>query len=384
MNKCRAIWTLAGAAALLEASQPAAEAQQVFNADVVVKGSLCVGFDCPDGPAFGFDTEILRENNLRILFDDTSVAAGFPQNDWRIVLNDSAAGGASYFAVEDATALRQVFRVDAGAPSNALFVDSGGDVGIGTSIPVLDLHAVDGDTPGLRLEQNGSAGWSPQTWDIGANEANFFVRDVTNGSRLPLRLRPGAPTSSIDVSAGGDIGIGTPAPTAPLHIQRSGGTARILVEEKSTTQTARTLLQLVNNGRPQIVLANTGNGNEWEIGAGASLIIEYLGTPLTVLRLSKDGDLTIPGTITTGGSCSAGCDRVFSDGHERPSIERHAERMWAAGYLPAVGPTPEGGPMNLTDKLAGILNELEMAHVYIAELNARVAKLEEEMSLARK
>ena len=37
-------------------------------------------------------------------------------------------------------------------------------------------------------------------WDIAGNEANFFVRDVTGGSRLPLRIRPGAPTSSIDFS----------------------------------------------------------------------------------------------------------------------------------------------------------------------------------------
>ena len=35
------------------------------------------------------------------------------------------------------------------------------------------------------------------------------MRDVTGGSRLPFRIRPGAPTSSIDITADGNVGIGT-------------------------------------------------------------------------------------------------------------------------------------------------------------------------------
>ena len=83
---------------------------QTHIGNVTIDGSLCVGFDCTAGMAFGFDTIILKENNLRILFDDTSVAAAFPRNDWRLTANDSANGGGSYFAIEDATAGRQVFR----------------------------------------------------------------------------------------------------------------------------------------------------------------------------------------------------------------------------------------------------------------------------------
>jgi len=107
-----------------------------------------------------------------------------------------------------------VFEVDAGAPANALKVSSTGKVGFRTATPVLDLHMNTGDTPAVRFEQNSSGGFTAQTWDIGANEANFFVRDVTGGSRLPFRIRPGAPTSSIDISASGNVGIGT---AAPIH-----------------------------------------------------------------------------------------------------------------------------------------------------------------------
>src|ERR1700741_4534113 len=66
--------------------------------DPNVNGSLCVGFDCPPPGGLGFDTIVLRENNLRIFFDDTSVSAGFPANKWRITINDSRKGGAHFFS----------------------------------------------------------------------------------------------------------------------------------------------------------------------------------------------------------------------------------------------------------------------------------------------
>jgi hypothetical protein len=40
---------------------------------------------------------------------------------------------------------------------------------------------------------------------VAGNESNFFVRDATNGNTLPFRIRPGAPTSSIDVGADGNV-----------------------------------------------------------------------------------------------------------------------------------------------------------------------------------
>jgi hypothetical protein len=44
---------------------------------------------------------------------------------------------------------------------------------------------------------------------------------VTGGSRLPFRIRPGAPTSSVDISADGDVGVGTASPEAKLHVSGS-------------------------------------------------------------------------------------------------------------------------------------------------------------------
>ncbi|MEL7061874.1 MAG: hypothetical protein AAGN46_17745, partial [Acidobacteriota bacterium] len=60
--------------------------------DLIVDGSQCVGFDCVNGESFGFDTLRLKENNLRIAFDDTSTAGSYPRRDWQILANDSANG----------------------------------------------------------------------------------------------------------------------------------------------------------------------------------------------------------------------------------------------------------------------------------------------------
>src|SRR5258708_31476582 len=180
-----------------------AAADFVIADDLIVQGSACVGLDCVDGESFGFDTIRLKENNTRIKFDDTSTGTGFPNHDWQLTANDSASGGANKFSIEDITAATVPFTVTGSSPSNSIFVDSIGRVGFRTSTPVLDLHVNTSNTPAMRLEQNNSGGFTAQTWDIAGNEANFFVRDVTGGSRLPFRIRPGAPTSSIDISASG-------------------------------------------------------------------------------------------------------------------------------------------------------------------------------------
>jgi hypothetical protein len=194
-----------------------AAADQVIPDDLIIQGSACTGFDCVNNENFSFDTIRLKENNLRLHFEDTSVGT-FPTNDWRIIINDSASGGGSYFGVEDSTAVRIPFRIEAGAPANSLYLKNNGRVGLGTSLPAVSLHIADGNTPAVRLDQDGSEGWAPQRWDIAGNEANFFIRDVTNGSVLPFRIQPGTPENTLTLK-GGKVGIGTWSPTQELHVE---------------------------------------------------------------------------------------------------------------------------------------------------------------------
>ncbi|PYG27160.1 hypothetical protein [Pelagimonas varians] len=214
--------SLAAGLAVLGLSAVAAQADQVFLDDVIVDGSLCVGQDCVNGESFGFDTIRLKENNLRINFTDTSNSASFPTTDWTIQVNDSANGGNNKFAVQDIDSGLTPFQIRGGAPANSLFVASSGNVGFGTNSPVADLHVKSGNTPTLRLEQDGSSGFAAQTFDVASNETNFFIRDVSNGSTLPFRIEPGASTNALYIEDTDDVGFGTSAPEAPIHILRSG------------------------------------------------------------------------------------------------------------------------------------------------------------------
>jgi hypothetical protein len=178
----------------------AAQADELIADDLIVQASQCIGFKCTNDEVFGSNTLILKDDNTRIRFEDTSVGLGFAANKWQLTANDNVSGGGNFFAIDDVTLSRTLFKVTAGARANSLVVGSNSNVGIGKDNPALLLHMLRNDTPAIRLEQDNTSGFTAQTWDVAGNEANFFVRDTTNSSRLPFRIRPGAPTSSIDIA----------------------------------------------------------------------------------------------------------------------------------------------------------------------------------------
>jgi Chaperone of endosialidase len=279
---------------------PMAIPDQVIPDDLIVQGSLCVGFDCVNNESFGFDTIRLKENNTRIKFEDTSVGS-YPTNDWQLTANDSASGGLSKFSIEDITGAKVPFTVEAGATTNSIYIDSTGRVGLRTSTPVLDVHANTSNTPGIRLEQNNSGGFTAQTWDIAGNEANFFVRDVTGGSLLPFRIRPGAPTSSLDIAASGNVGIGSASPQKKLHVVASSATNGIGIGK--------------NNSTDLLVIGYDNTSNFGAIGSFAGgiqtvLALNPLGGNVGIGTTAPTDTLSVNGTASKpgGGSWS-----VFSD-----------------------------------------------------------------------
>ncbi|MCE8008759.1 hypothetical protein [Aestuariivita sp.] len=377
-----------GAAALLSttaltsAFTGAAQATQTINQDLVVVGSLCVGTDCTSGESFGFDTIRLKENNLRIRFQDTSVSASFPSNDWQIVANESGNGGANKFSIEDIDGGRIPFTIEAGAPLNALYVDDGGRIGMGTGAPLVEAHMLNGDSPTLRLEQDGSSGFQSQTWDVAGNETNFFVRDVTNGSALSFRIRTGAPAQSLFIDTDGDIGFGTQTPDAPLDVEDNAATTLALfqgsgvkvVDVKSNDNNpVQYRLQSDSDNRRLVALNASGTPQSQVILGNSEVKIAGINDSAELFAtFSAAGIVTNIGTCTTANPC----DGVFDpEIYEVPTIEEHAAKMWGNKYLPAVGPT-QNGPVNMNAKMTGMLNELEHAHIFIQQLNERIAVLE--------
>ena len=286
------------------------------NANGVIRNALCVGFDCPDLPTFSDSSYLMMENNNRIKFGDTSNSP-FPNNDWEIEANSNSSGGANYLGFNDCGTADNdggcaddlVFAVEAGARQSALYVESDGDIGIGTSNPVQDIHVITGNTPTLRLDQDGSSGFSPQSWDVAGNEAGFFIRDVTNGSTLPFRIIPGASSQSLVIASNDNVGIGAgTSPSASLHVKRTNGTAQLFVEEASGTETARTLFNLENNGVGYIRLTDTSpDGSGWTFQAeGPSFRFNKAGTGgAEIFVRSRNDGTSGQATLTVDGSVAA-------------------------------------------------------------------------------
>lgn len=157
--------------------------------NLIVVGYLCIGTTCVSGEIFDNDTLRRKHSILRIHCDDTSTSS-FPTNNWRIIANDPG-GSANSLAIEDATAGRIAFRVDAGAPDNARYVASNGGVTFRIAAPVDDLYVVDGSTPTLRLQQDGANGLTQQIRDIAGTEAIFHIQNATTGG-TPFRVLPRA------------------------------------------------------------------------------------------------------------------------------------------------------------------------------------------------
>jgi len=344
------------------------ETRQVIAQDLIVQGSLCVGFDCVNGESFGFDTLRLKENNTRIKFDDTSTSGSFPNNDWQLTANDSNNGGLNRFSIENTTVGRVPFTIEGPAPSNSLYVDDGGRVGFGTSTPVVQNHIVDGNTPTVRLEQDGSSGFTAQTFDIAANEANFFVRDVTNGSQLPFRIKPGADSDSLFIAANNNIGMGTDNPTSQLHVsnaQSSGGMTLKLTETGNSAGTG------------------PGANQDWELtirDADGGLGFNDPDTTGAEMFLTTDGNLTLKGTLTTATQTIP--DYVFEDSYVLRPLEEVSSFIDENGHLPGIPSAKEyaeRGGVNLSELQILLLEKVEELTLYTLQQQDTIKRLESEV-----
>jgi len=76
-------------------------------------------------------------------------------------------------------------------------------------------------------------------------------------------------------------------------------------------------------------------------------------------------------------------DYVFEPTYSLESIEDHAAFMWGNKHLPAVGErkVDEQGRevIEIGARLRALLEELEKAHIYIADLNGKVSERDEKL-----
>ncbi|MGH7339895.1 MAG: tail fiber domain-containing protein, partial [Candidatus Rokuibacteriota bacterium] len=179
-------------------------------------------------------------------------------------------------------------------------------------------HVVTGNTPAIRLEQDGSSGFTAQTWDIAGNVTNFFVRDVTGGSTLPFRIEPGTASNTLYLDSAERVGVGTTAPTDMLHVRSTTGVASALVEEASVTAAQRTLMTVRNNGQTRFVIHNTAAA----VPVAGGYFFAQFDNGRFVIRpsgggvgffMDENGNITAEGDLTVNGTFSNPSSRTLKE-----------------------------------------------------------------------
>lgn len=139
------------------------------------------------------------------------------------------------------------------------------------------------------------------------------MRDVTSGSRLPFRIRPGAPTSSLDISASGNVGVGTATPNLKLE-------ALGVVGLPATSGTAQTgIARFSQTGGVGVVDFGFGGAaglgwiqstNSSNLAANFGLLLNPNGGNVGIGTTAPTDTLSVNGTASKPGG---GTWAVFSD-----------------------------------------------------------------------
>ena len=324
-------------------------------------GLMCFGRNCTNSESNGSNTIKLKSTTPAILFEDVSTSS-LATRDWRLTASGSEIEetfqildlGQDWTTLSPATP----FTIVGGAPNRAFWLASDGHLGLGTSLPQADLHIMGSNLAKVRMET--SLG-GLRTWETGVSGAGYRVGDVTAGT-TPFVVEGNVPSNTLYLDATGNVGIGTSSPDAPFEVSDDNTFSffRITATDAPVNQSVDITFTQgpLTTGEMRYNIVD-GDGPE--------------------MRLNADGDMVLDGTLTTGGpTCDTGCDAVFDAEFPTLSITEHAELMWEKGHLPAVGATLPGQPMNVSEKMGAMLNELEHAHIYIAELEARDRQRAEE------
>jgi hypothetical protein len=119
--------------ALAMASTSPASADMVVNDDLIVQGKLCLNIDCVNDQVFGTETILLRANNTRTTFIDSTAEAG--AQSWRLVANDNTSGGRDNFQFQvkpDLTA------TETGTPIIYFATAGNGAIALGSGSEIVD------------------------------------------------------------------------------------------------------------------------------------------------------------------------------------------------------------------------------------------------------
>jgi hypothetical protein len=162
---------------------------------------------------------------------------------------------------------------------------------------------------------------------------------------------------------GGKVGINEPTPIFDLDVLGA-----LQVKKDAATANIR-----FNNGNGQVWnFQNNGTSGNFairDLTASSTPFKIEPGAPGNLFTLTSAGQVQILGTTVHP-------DYVFEPFYNLEPIEDHVKFMMENKHLPAVGPgsyTQDGQPViTIGARSQGMLEELEKAHLYIAQLNEQL------------
>jgi hypothetical protein len=237
------------------------------------------------------------------------------------------------------------------------------------------------------------AGPDPENFPVSNATAIGYLAKVSQSNSLVLG------GTLADSGSYVNVGIGTTAPSSPLHVHRADGTARLLVEETTASTAVRTLFQLANNGAPRFALKNHTSGVEWSFqqsGPGNFLISkEGTGGPemqvyqtgmvrmgpggTNNFTLYPNGNLTIAGSLTANGSTFP--DYVFEPGYNLmplPDLRTFIEQKKRLPDIPSAEDVKKQGGHNMTELQLKLLEKIEELTLYTLEQDEELQQVKRE------
>ncbi len=258
-----------------------------------------------------------------------------------------------------------------------------GNVGIATPDPKAPLHIT---SIGTNIKLKGT--WpGAVTWGIASTTNNGMgTFDISNFGDDTA----GVVNSGIAIREDGKVGIGIVNPNGILHVKgaQTFGTLRVDTDNSNGGSIAGLIAGAWKWAIGTWGAMEPGSGSDLALQTESGLGIQFFtngGSVNPRMTIASAGNVGIGttnplGKLDVNGSIyqrgtSLHADYVFSDDYKLESIEDHAKFMFKNKHLKAIpeSKTDETGMeiVEVGSHRKGIVEELEIAHIYIEQLHNR-------------
>lgn len=274
--------------------------------------------------------------------------------------NNLTKGGTLIFQTSDATE----------APVSRMMIDDAGHVGIGTLSPAALLHINAGNYASILLGDNSSGGVSI------TKEANNRLAFWNNG------VYGSSQYERFTILQNGNIGIGTSAPLAQLHINNNNYGSILLGDGSSgggvaITKESDNRIAFWNNGiygssqSERFTILQNGN-----VGIGTNNPGPY--------KLAVDGKIFARGVKVSLGTIA---DYVFDSTYQLrslSSLEQYINQNKHLPGIPSAEQVKKEGGIELQEMNVKLLEKVEELTLYVIELKKENEQIKKELKKSSK